>query len=131
MFITFSKTIARFGGVNIRVGKRIKASNAWLIIGLFGFFKLIWSLFVLMFWLYYALFYGIWWCCKKIVQSINKYCRRTKSSHSNPSLSLLKTEVKDERIPVRDNHVKKYCPYCGADVKEGSAFCISCGMSLK
>lgn len=73
MFITFSKTIGKIGGVRFGIGKRVKAENAWWIALLLLFvyiFQLLWYGTIAAFWLIYAMFYGMWWCCKKLFQLV-------------------------------------------------------------
>jgi len=73
MFIGFSKTIARFGGFRLGVGTRVSKKNAaWmcLIIMFVAIFKLMWYVLLLCGWLMYAMFYGMYWCVKKIASGL-------------------------------------------------------------
>lgn len=75
MFVSFSKTLARFGGLRLGFGLRINKSNvAWmLLIYLFVLmFQAMWYLLVLCFWLVYAVCYGLYWCIKKAIQAIKQ-----------------------------------------------------------
>lgn len=70
MFISFSKTIAKFGGFRLGVGTRLSKKNAAWMSWLFLFvamFKLMWYMLLLCGWLMYAMCYGIYWCIKKII----------------------------------------------------------------
>ncbi len=69
MFISLSKTVARFGGVRIGVGTRItkkNAAGAAFFLLIMWFFQLMWYMIVLSFWLMYAVFYGTFWILKKM-----------------------------------------------------------------
>ena len=70
MFISFSKTIARFGGFRLGIGMRLNKKNAiWmsLIILFVAMFQLMWYMLILCGWLIYAVCYAIYWCIKKII----------------------------------------------------------------
>ena len=75
MFISFSKTVARFGGFRLGFGMRLNKKNAvwaWLVLLFVGIFQLLWSMFVLCGWLIYAMFYGLYWCTKKLISALSK-----------------------------------------------------------
>ena len=75
MFISFSKTIARFGGFRIGLGMRMNKKNAiWmsLIIMFISILKMTWYMMILCGWLFYAVCYGMYWCMKKIIDSVSK-----------------------------------------------------------
>ena len=112
MFISISKTIARFGGFRIGIGKRITKKNWWYF-GVFLFFygmvMLCWYAILAALWLIYAMCYGIWWCIKRIIQAISK--------------GIDKSIDKEERITAG----KRYCSSCGAEIRDGDSFCGKCG----
>ena len=75
MFVSLSKAVGKHGGFRIGIGKRITAKNWWWI--LFALlFVLMWQMIKLVFifyaWLFYAIFYGIRWCFRKIKEAIKK-----------------------------------------------------------
>lgn len=73
MFLSLSKTMARFGGFRLGLGIRINKRNyifALFIMMFVWLFKLMWYMLVLSFWMMYAVCYGLYWCIKKIVQAI-------------------------------------------------------------
>ena len=73
MFVSLSKTFAKFGMFRIGAGMRITKKNAaWmLVIMMFVWmFQLMWCMIVLCFWLMYAVCYGIYWCIKKLVTAL-------------------------------------------------------------
>ena len=73
MFVSLSKTFAKFGMFRIGAGMRITKKNAaWmLVIMMFVWmFQLMWCMMVLCFWLMYAVCYGIYWCIKKLVTAL-------------------------------------------------------------
>lgn len=75
MFISFSKTVAKFGGFRLSVGTRVSKSNFWwaaLIVMFVAIFKLTWYMMLLCGWMMYAMCYGIYWCIKKIVETCKK-----------------------------------------------------------
>lgn len=75
MFISLSKTIARFGGFRLGVGLRLNKKNsmwAWLILFFVGFFQLMWGVMLICGWLIYAMFYGLYWCTKKLISALSK-----------------------------------------------------------
>lgn len=80
MFVSLSKTLARFGGFRLGLGVRMKKSNApWmLLIYLFVLiFQAMWYALVICFWLMYAACYGLYWCIKKAVEAIKQRGART------------------------------------------------------
>ena len=69
MFVGLSKTIARFGGFRLGIGMRINKKNAvWIafVIMFIALFKLMWYVMVFCAWIMYAIFYGMYWCLKKL-----------------------------------------------------------------
>ena len=75
MFISLSKTIARFGGFRLGIGMRLNKKNAiWLslIIMFVAMFQLMWYMLLLCGWMIYAVCYGIYWCIKKIIVASSK-----------------------------------------------------------
>lgn len=83
MFISFSKTLVKFGGFRLGCGIRITKKNAlWMsLVYLFVLcFQLMWYGVVLAFWLMYAFFYGVYWCVKAIIKKIQEY--RAEKNHT-------------------------------------------------
>ena len=75
MFISLSKTIARFGGFRLGIGMRLNKKNAmwaWLILFFVGIFQLMWGMMLICGWLMYAMFYGMFWCIKKLIKALSK-----------------------------------------------------------
>lgn len=75
MFISLSKTIARFGGFRLGIGMRLNKKNAiwaWLILFFIGIFQLMWAMILICGWSIYAMFYGLYWCIKKIIYVLSK-----------------------------------------------------------
>ena len=73
MFLSLSKTLAKFGGVRLGLGLRMNKRNSIFVLFVMMFvwlFQLTWYMLVLCFWLMYAVCYGFYWCIKKIVQAI-------------------------------------------------------------
>jgi len=84
MFISFSKTIARFGGFRLGVGMRVNKKNAiWMsfLVMFIAMFKAMWYMLLLCGWLTYAVCYGMYWCIKKIITSVSK-SQKTKPRHT-------------------------------------------------
>lgn len=68
MFISLSKTLAKFGGVRLGVGMRATKKNAPYIAifaAMMMLFKSMWYMMIICFWLVYATIYGIIWLCRK------------------------------------------------------------------
>jgi len=100
MFISFSKTIARFGGFRLGVGMRVNKKNAiWMsfLVMFIAMFKAMWYMMVLCGWMVYAVCYGMYWCIKKIVEAATK-SSKSKSTQSTyiPKSNMVKDE---EDIP--------------------------------
>ena len=100
MFISFSKTIARFGGFRLGVGMRLNKKNAiWmsLIVLFVAMFQLMWYMLILCGWMMYAVCYGIYWCIKKIIGASSK---KQNNKHPSPTIQKstqnLQTERKEE-----------------------------------
>lgn len=75
MFISLSKTLAKFGGARIGFGLRINKKNAAWMLFIYLFALMIqatWYMLVLCFWLMYAVCYGLYWCIKKAIQAIKQ-----------------------------------------------------------
>lgn len=71
MFISFSKTLARFGGFRLGLGMRMTKKNAiWMLFVLMFvcIFKMMWYMMILCFWLMYAMIYWIAYGIKKLCQ---------------------------------------------------------------
>ena len=70
MYVSLSKTIARFGGFRLSVGMRLnKKNSAWigLLLLFVAMFQLMWYAVVLCGWLMYVMCYGFYYCAKKIL----------------------------------------------------------------
>ena len=100
MFISFSKTIARFGGFRLGIGMRLNKKNAiWmsLIVLFVAMFQLMWYMLILCGWMMYAVCYGIYWCIKKIIGASSK---KQNNKHPSPTIQKstqnLQTERKEE-----------------------------------
>lgn len=71
MFISLSKTMAKFGGVRLGVGMRMSKKNApyvGIFVALLMMFKAMWYLMVVCFWMVYAVIYGVVWLCRKTLK---------------------------------------------------------------
>lgn len=102
MFISFSKTMAKFGGMRLGFGLRITKTNfIWMafILMFVYLFQAMWYMLVLMGWLVYAVCYGIYWCIKKILGKQTKQSY-TPSSNNNtqPSEASSKMKLKPWQI---------------------------------
>ena len=70
MFLSLSKTFAKFGGFRLGAGFRITKKNAaymLIVMLIVWMFQLMWYMLLLMFWMVYAICYGIYWCIKKLL----------------------------------------------------------------
>lgn len=75
MFLSLSKTFAKFGKFRLGLGIRVTKSNViWTSFILFFIYmlQLCWYILVLCFWLMYAFYYGIYWCIKKLIVKLVK-----------------------------------------------------------
>ena len=75
MFVSFSKTMAKFGKVRIGVGLRVTKKNAAWMSFLLLFvliFEMMWYLMVLCFWVIYAVCYGMYWCIRQLCRKLRK-----------------------------------------------------------
>ena len=73
MFIGFSKTLAKFGGFRLGMGLRLTKSNIWwAIFALMMIYTLqaMWYTMLLVFWVAYAMGYGVYWCIKSLIKAI-------------------------------------------------------------
>ena len=73
MFISLSKTVARFGGIRLGMGLRITKSNAiWMsfIVMFVYMLQAMWYMMIISFWLMYAICYGLFLGIKKLIQII-------------------------------------------------------------
>jgi hypothetical protein len=69
VFISLSKTIAKFGGIRLGVGMRMSKKNApAFIVGLLTYytFLFIWYMILFTFWMMYAMIYGTVWVLKNM-----------------------------------------------------------------
>jgi hypothetical protein len=74
MFISFSKMLTKFGGFRLGLGLRITKNNIiWMsfIIMIVYMIQACWYLMILMFWLVYAIIYGMIYIVKKILTAKN------------------------------------------------------------
>lgn len=75
MFVSLSKTLAKFGGFRLGLGLRLKKSNAiWMLFVLMFvyIFQAMWYMMILCGWLFYAVCYGVYWCIKKLIEVIKE-----------------------------------------------------------
>lgn len=75
MFLSFHKTIAKFGGFRLGLGIRANKKNSFLIYLLImcvSVLQLTWYMMLLTGWIVYATCYGIYWCIKKLVKACSK-----------------------------------------------------------
>lgn len=73
MFISLSKTLAKFGGVRFGLGLRLTKSNAiWMsfIVMFVYMMQALWYMMIIGFWLAYAVYYGLFLGIKKLIQII-------------------------------------------------------------
>lgn len=73
MFVSLSKTLAKFGGFRLGLGLRLNKSNAaWMLFVLMFvyIFQAMWYMMILCGWLVYAVCYGVYWCIKKLIETI-------------------------------------------------------------
>lgn len=74
MFLSFSKFIGK-GKFKIGAGLRLTKQNMWymlLVLLIYWMIMLTFYMMAFCVWLTYAMFYGIYWCIKKIVQRSKK-----------------------------------------------------------
>jgi ABC-type multidrug transport system fused ATPase/permease subunit len=82
VFLSFSKTIAKFGGFRLGVGMRVnKKNSAWIAFLIFFvvMFQLMWYMLLLCFWLMYAMLYFLYWCARMIVRALSKSKKENKN----------------------------------------------------
>ena len=100
MFISFSKTIARFCGFKLGFGMRLNKRNAlWMsfIVVFVLIFQLMWYMIVFCGWIFYAMCYGVYRCINKLFFALlRKNKQRNKPKMSNKSNNAL--EQKDNEI---------------------------------
>lgn len=73
MFVSLSKTLAKFGGFRLGLGLRLNKNNAaWMLFVLMFvyIFQAMWYMMILCGWLVYAVCYGVYWCIKKLIETI-------------------------------------------------------------
>lgn len=73
MFLTLSKTFAKFGNFRLGLGIILTKSNViWMLfVLLFVYiFQLCWYMIIFCFWLMYAACYGMYWCIKQLLVKI-------------------------------------------------------------
>lgn len=74
MFLSFSQTLARFGGFRLGLGLRLTKKNSIWILFIMMFVYIVramWYMGVLIFWLIYAMVYGITYAVKKSMSLIS------------------------------------------------------------
>lgn len=135
MFLTFSKTIGRFGGFRLGVGTRITKNNAWymlIFVCFIAMFKLMWYGLVAACWLMYAMCYGTFWLCKKTVQLLFHTGKVAKDviEENHQKNQTYEPIVDTTAQEVSEAPTKSFCPCCGAELKEGNLFCVKCGNKL-
>lgn len=72
MFLSFSKTLAKFGGFRIGAGIRMTKKNAvWMLFALLFIliFQMMWYMMIFVFWIIYAMIYGLVCIIKKLCQA--------------------------------------------------------------
>ena len=65
MFMSLSKTLAKFGGFRLGLGIRITKKNALfmsLVVLFVSVMQMCWYMMILCFWMVYAVMYGLWKC---------------------------------------------------------------------
>lgn len=135
MFITLSKTIGHFGGFRLGVGTRITSKNIWYM-GIFIFFiwmfKLMWYALVLTFWMMYAMCYGTFWLCKKLVQLVFKSGKVAKEViEENQQVNQTYEQIVDSTAEdISEMSAKKFCSNCGSELNEANLFCVKCGNKI-
>ena len=75
MYLSLSKTMAKFGKLRLGLGIRITKKNAIFMLFvsfIVATFQLMWYMLVFMFWLMYVIFYGFFLGCKKIAEKIKE-----------------------------------------------------------
>jgi hypothetical protein len=73
MFVGISRTMGKFGKFRLGAGLRLTKNNAVWVLFILMFvymFQACWYMMVLCFWMVYAMFYGMYWCIKKLIQAI-------------------------------------------------------------
>ena len=81
MFLSLSKTLAKFGGFRLGLGIRITKKNALVMSFVLLFvlmFQAMWYMMVVCFWLMYAVMYGMWQCVKLPFRLLRKAARKGK-----------------------------------------------------
>lgn len=87
MFLSLSKTLAKFGGLRLGFGIRLKKSNTIWMLCIMSFVYMLqamWYIMVCMFWMVYAVIYGMIWCYKKMFQiGKNAYIENKKEGNQD------------------------------------------------
>lgn len=81
MFISLSKVFTKIGGLRFGLGIRITKSNfIWmsLLTCMVCMLQATAYMMVITFWLVYAMFYGYFWCTKKLILCIIKLFKKLK-----------------------------------------------------
>ena len=133
MFISFSKTIARVGGVRVGVGVGKRVSFGGGIASLICTACAIGAKFMLYTivaaaWVMYAVCYGIWWCCKKAFQGIVTIIRKKRAVSADNIYAQIPNDNSVHQAPTT---TIKFCPHCGNAVNSGDTFCSKCGHRVR
>ncbi len=143
MFIGLSKTIGKVGGFRIGIGQRITSKNAWWLIFamvMYGMIKLAMYMVIASFWMIYAVFYGIWWCIKKLVFGIVKLFKKDNPNNVTPVSDYTQSyqtnsDTADNSETVDTLQVKPgesiwFCSKCGTQNGSSNNFCSKCGNKM-
>ena len=143
MFIGLSKTIGKVGGFRIGIGQRITSKNAWWLIFamvMYGMIKLAMYMVIASFWMIYAVFYGMWWCIKKLVFGIAKLFKKdnpnnvtpmndyTQSYQTNSDTADYSETV--DTLQFKPGESVWFCSKCGTQNGSSNTFCSKCGNKL-
>lgn len=85
MFLTFDKTVAKFGGVRVGVGIQLTKKDMRrlsFLMMVISICKLMWTVAIACGWAIYALFYGVYWVVKWAVKQIICLCKRKASRNA-------------------------------------------------
>ena len=110
MFLSLSKTLAKFGGVRFGVGIRVTKNNMiWmsLLVMFVNILKACWYMMILCFWLMYAMFYGMYWLAKKIFkgakkQSLSSNIFSKDEHHKSESPVILQQQAENDLRIIAD-----------------------------
>lgn len=80
MYISLSKTLAKFGGFRLGVGMRVTKKNSLimaLVICMASIFKAMWYILIICGWLVYIMYYGLFQLCKKSINPLKNTIKNT------------------------------------------------------